>query len=71
MSKYYPKGIPKSSVRPVVLRTSIVLFAEHTSGGPPVSPHSKQQCTSARPSVRSPPEDQCLASIFLKVQRVF
>jgi hypothetical protein len=35
MSKYYPKGIPKSSIRPVVPRTSGVLFTERTSGRPP------------------------------------
>jgi hypothetical protein len=34
-SRYYPEGIPKSSIRPVVPRTSGVLFTEHTSGGPP------------------------------------
>jgi hypothetical protein len=55
-SRYYPNGIPKSSVRLVVPSTSIVLFAKHTSGGPPVRPHYKQQRTSARPSVRLPPE---------------
>jgi hypothetical protein len=35
-SRYYPKGIPKSSVRPVVPRTFGELFAERTSGGPPL-----------------------------------
>jgi hypothetical protein len=34
-SRYYPKGIPKSNVCPMVSRTSIVLFVERTSGGPP------------------------------------
>jgi hypothetical protein len=33
MSKNYPKGTPKSSIRLVVLHTSIVLFIEHTSNG--------------------------------------
>jgi hypothetical protein len=54
---YYPKDISKSSVRPVVPRTSIVLFAKRTFGGPPpVCLHYRQQCTFARPSVRLPPE---------------
>jgi hypothetical protein len=35
MSKYYLKGISKSSIRSVVPRTSGVLFAERTSSGPP------------------------------------
>jgi hypothetical protein len=34
-SRYYAKGIPKSSVHPVVPRKSGVLFTESTSGGPP------------------------------------
>jgi hypothetical protein len=50
MSKYYLKGTPKSSIRQVVLRTSVVLFTEHRSGG--------------SPPVRPPPEDQCLAFIL-------
>ena len=33
-SRYYPKGIPKTSVRLVVPRTSAVLFVERMSGGP-------------------------------------
>jgi hypothetical protein len=35
MSRYYPKGIPKSSIHLVVPHTSVVLFAERTSDGPP------------------------------------
>jgi hypothetical protein len=35
-SKYYPKGIPKSSIRSVVPCTFVVLFVERTSGGPPL-----------------------------------
>jgi hypothetical protein len=35
MSRYYPKGIPKSSICPVVPYTSVVLFVERISGGPP------------------------------------
>jgi hypothetical protein len=57
MSRYYPKGTPKSSVHLVVLHTSIVLFAECTSEGPP------NVCTTDN-YVRPPPEDQCLAFIF-------
>jgi hypothetical protein len=57
MSKYYPKGIPKSSICPVVPCTSGVLFAEHTSGGPP----SYVRITDR--SVRPPPVGQCQASI--------
>jgi hypothetical protein len=34
MSRHYPKGIPKSSIGPVVPHTSVVLFIERTSGGP-------------------------------------
>ena len=35
-SRYYPEGIPKSSVRPVLWRMSSVRFVERTSGGPPL-----------------------------------
>jgi hypothetical protein len=35
-SKYYPNGIPKSSVRLVVPCTSTVQFVERTSSGPPM-----------------------------------
>jgi hypothetical protein len=35
MSRYYPKGIPKSSIHLVVPLTSIVLFVKCTSDGPP------------------------------------
>jgi hypothetical protein len=35
MSRYYPKGTPKSSIHPMVPLMSIVLFVERTSGGPP------------------------------------
>jgi hypothetical protein len=34
MSRYYPKGIPKSSICLVVPRTSVVLFVKRTFGGP-------------------------------------
>jgi hypothetical protein len=33
--RYYPKGIPKSSIRPVVPRMSNVLFTERMFGGLP------------------------------------
>jgi hypothetical protein len=36
MSRYYLKGIPKSSVRPVIPRTSGALLTERTAGGPPL-----------------------------------
>jgi hypothetical protein len=39
MSRHNPKGTPKSSIRPVVPCTFVVLFAERTSGGPPVRPY--------------------------------
>jgi hypothetical protein len=64
MSRHYPKGILKSSVRLMVPRTSIVRFAERTSGGP--SPYVRTKNRSVRP----PLEGQCLASIFLRVQSV-
>ena len=35
-SRYYPKGIPKSSVRLILWRTFSVQFAKHTSSGPPL-----------------------------------
>jgi hypothetical protein len=35
ISRYYPKGTPKSSIRLVVPRMSIVLFVERTPSGPP------------------------------------
>jgi hypothetical protein len=60
MSKYYPKGIPKSNVRPVVPRTSDVLFAERTSGGPPSYVHTTDR--SIRPldlAYVCPPMGQC------------
>ena len=34
--RYYPEGIPKSSVRPVLWCMSSVRFAECTSSGPPL-----------------------------------
>jgi hypothetical protein len=33
--RYYPNDTSKSSVRPVVPRAFVVLFAEHTSDDPP------------------------------------
>jgi hypothetical protein len=47
MSRYYLKGIPKSSVHPVVPRTSGVLFTERTSDGPPSYVHTTDR--SVRP----------------------
>jgi hypothetical protein len=35
MSRYYPKGTPKNSVRPIVPYTFVVLFAKRTFGGLP------------------------------------
>jgi hypothetical protein len=48
MSRYYLKDTPKSSVRPVVPYTSVVLFVEFTSDGPPPYIHTTD--SSVRPS---------------------
>jgi hypothetical protein len=63
-SRYYPKGLPKSSVSPVVPRTSSsTVCGAYFWWSPHVHPHYRQKHMSSRPSVRPPSVGQCLASI--------
>jgi hypothetical protein len=60
-----PKEYSKSSVHPMVPRTSAYTVCRaYVQWSPHIRSHYKQQRTSAKPSVRLLTEDQCLASIF-------
>ena len=72
MSRYYPKGIPKSSVCPCGPTYVSVLFTEHTFGGPPhVHPQQKQRRTSANPSVHPLLRIKFLTQVFKGIWGLF